>query len=84
MMDDEQIDTIPRTYSGALLAAIAVALVGRAGRSDLELHAQQPLSSQQTELADAKQQNVKLEARAARDRRAAEGGHRGAGQLAGA
>jgi hypothetical protein len=57
-----ELDNTPRTYSGALLAAIAVALLAAIGRPDLELHAQQPADHPATELADAKQQNVKLAA----------------------
>ncbi len=63
MMDDEQNDTIPRNYSGALLAAIAVALVAALGGLIWSYALSSRLSSQQTELADAKQQNVNLEAR---------------------
>jgi hypothetical protein len=55
-------DNIPRNYSGALLAAIAVALLAGLGGliwcSVLSSH----LSSQQNELADAKQQNVNMQA----------------------
>ncbi|MGP8269579.1 MAG: hypothetical protein ACLQLH_05890 [Terracidiphilus sp.] len=63
MMDDEQNGTIPRNYSGALLAAIAVALVAALGGLIWSYALSSRLSSQQTELADAKQQNVNLEAR---------------------
>ena len=55
-------DNIPRNYSGALLAAIAVALLAALGGLIWSYTLSSRLSSQQTELADAKQQNVKLEA----------------------
>jgi len=64
MMDeDEQIGKIPRNYSGALLAAIAVSLVAALGGLIWSYALSSRLSSQQTALADAKQQNVNLEAR---------------------
>ena len=60
MMDE---NNVPRNYSGALLAAIAVALVAALGGLIWSFTLNSRLSSQQTELADAKQQNVNLEAR---------------------
>jgi len=56
------IDTTPRTYSGALLAAIAVALLGALGGLIWSATISSRLSTQQVELTDAKQQNVKLAA----------------------
>jgi hypothetical protein len=57
-----EIDETPRTYSGALLAVIAVALVAALGGLIWSYTLSGKLTSQQTELADAKQQNVKLAA----------------------
>ena len=62
MINDEQTGNIPRNYSGALLTAIAVALVAALGGLIWSYVLSSRLSSQQTELADAKQQNVNLEA----------------------
>ena len=56
------IDNTPRTYSGALLAAIAVALLGALGGLIWSATISSRLSTQQVELTDAKQQNVKLSA----------------------
>ena len=56
------IDNTPRTYSGALLAAIAVALLGALGGLIWSATISSRLSTQQVELTDAKQQNVKLAA----------------------
>ena len=57
-----ELDEAPRTYSGALLAVIAISLLaaiaGLVWCYTLSSH----LSSQQAELTDAKQQNVKLAA----------------------
>ena len=52
----------PREYSGALLAVIALALVGALGGLIWSYTLSGRLTSQQAELADTKQQNVKLEA----------------------
>jgi hypothetical protein len=60
-MSEETEDT-PRTYSGALLGAIAVALLGAVGGLIWTYTLSSRLSTQQVELADAKQQNVKLAA----------------------
>ena len=57
-----EVDDTPRSYSGALLAVIAVALVGALGGLIWSYTLSGKLSTQQTELADAKQQNVKLAA----------------------
>jgi DNA anti-recombination protein RmuC len=62
MMDDDRTEHIPRNYSGALLAAIAVALVAALGGLIWSYTLNSKLSGQQSELADAKQQNVNLEA----------------------
>ena len=55
-------DNTPREYSGALLAVIALALVGALGGLMWSYTLSGRLTTQQAELADAKQQNVKLEA----------------------
>ncbi len=57
-----EIDDTPRTYSGALMAAIAIALIGAVAGLIWSYSLSSRLSSQQVELADAKQQNVKLAA----------------------
>ena len=62
MMEDNKTENIPRNYSGALLAAIAVALVAALGGLIWSYTLNSRLSSQQSELADAKQQNVNLQA----------------------
>jgi hypothetical protein len=60
-MSDE-VEQVPRTYSGALLGAIAVAVVlGIAGLIWCATLSSK-LTSQQNELAEAKQQNVNLKA----------------------
>ena len=56
------VDNTPRTYSGALLAAIAVALLGAVGGLIWSATLSSRLAGQQVEVADAKQQNVKLAA----------------------
>ena len=61
-MSEEEVDQIPRNYSGALLAAIAVALLLGLGGLIWSYTLSGRLTAQQTELADAKAQNVKLEA----------------------
>ena len=55
-------DNSPREYSGALLAVIAVALLCALGGLIWSYTLSGRLTSQQAELSDAKQQNVKLEA----------------------
>jgi chromosome segregation ATPase len=60
-MSDE-VQEVPRTYSGALLAAIAIALLAAIGGLIWTYTLTGKLSSQQGELTEAKQQNVKLEA----------------------
>ena len=57
-----EIDDAPRTYSGALLAAIAVALLGAVGGLIWCFALGSKLTTQQAELADAKQQNTQLAA----------------------
>ena len=57
-----ELNNTPRTYSGALLAAIAVALLGALGGLIWSATLSSRLSTQQVELTDAKQQNVKLAA----------------------
>jgi hypothetical protein len=58
----DHLDNIPRNYSGALLGAIAVALVAGLGGLIWSYSLSSRLASQQTDLADAKQQNVKMQA----------------------
>jgi hypothetical protein len=57
-----EIEDTPRSYSGALLGAIAVALVLALGGLIWSYSLSGKLTTQQVELADAKQQNVKLAA----------------------
>ena len=57
-----EIDDTPRTYSGALLAALAVALLAAVGGLIWCATLGSKLTTQQTELADAKQDNAKLAA----------------------
>jgi multidrug efflux pump subunit AcrA (membrane-fusion protein) len=57
-----EIDGTPRSYSGALLAAIGLALVGALGGLIWSYALSGRLTQQQADLAEAKQQNVKLEA----------------------
>ena len=57
-----ELDNTPRTYSGALLAAIAVALLAGLGGLIWSYSLSGRLSTQQADLADAKQENVKLAA----------------------
>jgi chromosome segregation ATPase len=57
-----EIDETPRTYSGALLAALGIALVCALGGLIWSYTLSGRLTTQQTELADAKQANVKLAA----------------------
>src|ERR1019366_6057288 len=52
----------PRTHSGALLGVIAAALVAALGGLIWTYTLSGKLATQQTELADAKQENVKLSA----------------------
>ena len=55
-----ELDETPRSYSGALLAALAVALLAGVGGLIWSYTLSSRSDSQQTELADAKQQNMKL------------------------
>ena len=57
-----ELDDAPRTYSGALLAAIAVALLAAIGSLIWCFTLGTRLSAAQVELADAKQQNTQLAA----------------------
>ena len=61
-MSDEIVEETPRTYSGALLAAIAVALLLGLGGLIWSYTLSSKLTTQQQELADAKAANVKLDA----------------------
>lgn len=56
------LDTTPRTYSGALLAVIALALLGVAGGLIWTYTLSSRLTHQEAALADANQQNVKMAA----------------------
>jgi chromosome segregation ATPase len=58
----EEIDNAPRSYSGALLAVIAVALLAAVGGLIWSYTLGGRLAKQETALADANQQNVKLAA----------------------
>jgi DNA anti-recombination protein RmuC len=57
-----ELDNTPRTYSGALLAAIAVALLGALGGLIWSATLNSRLTTQQVELTEAKDQNKKLAA----------------------
>jgi F0F1-type ATP synthase membrane subunit b/b' len=57
-----EIDQAPRTYSGALLAAIAVALLAAVGGLVWSYTLGSRLTTQQAELTEAQQQNAKLAA----------------------
>jgi hypothetical protein len=57
-----EIEDTPRTYSGALLGVLAVALVAALGGLIWCYVLNGRLAAQQSELADAKQQNLKLAA----------------------
>jgi hypothetical protein len=59
----EEVDNVPRTYSGALLAAIAVALVAALAGLIWCFTLGSRLTTQQSELAEAKQQNGQLQAK---------------------
>ena len=61
-MSDEVVEETPRTYSGALLAAIAVALLLGLGGVIWSYTLSTKLTTQAQELADAKAANVKLDA----------------------
>ncbi|HUV70343.1 MAG TPA: hypothetical protein VMW15_11820 [Terracidiphilus sp.] len=56
------IEETPRTYSGALLGVLAVALVAALGALIWSYTLSTKLATQQTQLADARQENVKLAA----------------------
>jgi len=57
-----ELEEAPRTYSGALLGVIAAALVAALGGLIWSYTLSNKVSTQATELADAKQENVKLAA----------------------
>ncbi|MFZ0340347.1 MAG: hypothetical protein WAL45_20140 [Terracidiphilus sp.] len=57
-----EIDEAPRTYSGPLLAAIAIALLAGVGGLIWSYTLGSKLASQQAELTEAQQQNAKLAA----------------------
>jgi len=57
-----ELEGTPRTYSGALLAAIAVAILAAAGGLIWSGSLSGRLTAQQAELAEAQQQNVKMAA----------------------
>jgi DNA anti-recombination protein RmuC len=57
-----ELDDAPRSFSGAFLAAVAVALVTALGGLIWSYSISGRLTQVQADLADAKQQNVKLEA----------------------
>lgn len=57
-----EIDDTPRTYSGALLGVLAVALVAAIGGLIWSYTLSGKIATESTELADAKQENVKLAA----------------------
>jgi predicted nucleic acid-binding Zn-ribbon protein len=58
----QEFENAPRTYSGAFLAVIAIALLSALGGLIWNWSISSRLTQQQAELADARQQNVKLEA----------------------
>jgi DNA anti-recombination protein RmuC len=62
MSEIDEVENPPRTYSGALLAAIAVALLASVGGLIWCFTLNARLTTAQAELADAKQQNVSLAA----------------------
>lgn len=57
-----ELDDAPRSYSGAFLAAVAIALLCALAGLIWTYSLSSRLTQQQADLADAKQQNVKLEA----------------------
>ena len=57
-----EIDSTPRTYSGAFLAAVAVALIAALGSLIWAYTLSGKIAAQQTELQEAKQRNVELSA----------------------
>ena len=58
-----EVDDTPRTYSGALLAVLAVALLAAVGGLIWSYTLNSRLTKQEAALADANQQNVKLDAK---------------------
>ncbi len=75
-----EIDEAPRTYSGALLAAIAVALLAGVGGLIWSYTLGSKLTAEQAELTEAQQQNAKLAADLRETDSPAAGGHGRAGQ----
>ena len=59
----EEVDNVPRTYSGALMAVLAVALVAALGGLIWCGVLGSRLGTQQSELAEAKQQNSQMQAK---------------------
>ena len=59
----EEVENVPRTYSGALMAVLAVALVAALGGLIWCYTLGSRLATQQSELAEAKQQNGQLQAK---------------------
>ncbi|MGD0859190.1 MAG: hypothetical protein ABR912_07710 [Terracidiphilus sp.] len=59
----EEVDNVPRTYSGALMAVLAVALVAALGSLIWCGVLGSRLGTQQSELAEAKQQNSQMQAK---------------------
>jgi DNA repair exonuclease SbcCD ATPase subunit len=59
----EEVENVPRTYSGALMAVLAVALVAALGGLIWCFTLGSRLATQQSELAEAKQQNSQLQAK---------------------
>ena len=57
-----EFDTTPRTYSGAFIAAVAVALLAALGSLFWAYTLSGKIAAQQTELQEAKQHNVELSA----------------------
>lgn len=62
MEEHEQVDNVPRTYSGALLAVIAVALVAAIAGLIWSFTLAGRLSRQEAAMAEANQRNASLEA----------------------
>jgi hypothetical protein len=62
MSDEEQVENTPRTYSGAFLAAVAVALLAAVAGLIWTFTLSGRLSRQETAMAEANQRNASLEA----------------------
>jgi DNA anti-recombination protein RmuC len=61
-MSEEEVDSTPRTYSGALMAVIAIALLLGVGGLIWSFTLNNRLSRQETAMAEANQHNANLEA----------------------